>query len=188
MARPKSNNKRQAILDAAVRVIVVQGLSAPTAAIAKEAGIANGSLFTYFKTKAELYNQLYIDLKTQIATAALKGFPAKAELRTQLYHAWTNWMAYAVAHPEHRHAMKQLSVSEEITPETRAIVFKNMAELIHLMEQVRLNGPMKNDPQTITGSLITGIFEATMDTMIQDPANAKKHSKTAFNALWRMMG
>ncbi|RYD40674.1 MAG: TetR/AcrR family transcriptional regulator, partial [Verrucomicrobiaceae bacterium] len=52
MARPKSNDKRAAIMDAAVRVIVAQGLSAPTATIAKEAGISNGSLFTYFETKA----------------------------------------------------------------------------------------------------------------------------------------
>jgi AcrR family transcriptional regulator len=28
--------------------------------IAKEAGVANGSLFTYFETKADLFNQLYL--------------------------------------------------------------------------------------------------------------------------------
>ena len=64
MPRPKSQDKRSAIIDAATRVIVSQGLSAPTALIAKEAGIANGSLFTYFATKTELYNQLYLELKT----------------------------------------------------------------------------------------------------------------------------
>ena len=54
MARPKSDDKRDAILAAATRVIAAQGLSAPTAAIAKEAGVSNGSLFTYFETKADL--------------------------------------------------------------------------------------------------------------------------------------
>lgn len=58
MARPKSDEKRNAILEAATRVIVAQGLSAPTAGIAKEADIANGSLFTYFETKADLFNHL----------------------------------------------------------------------------------------------------------------------------------
>jgi AcrR family transcriptional regulator len=51
MARPKSDEKRSAILEAATRIIVAQGLSAPTAGIAKEAGVANGSLFTYFEQK-----------------------------------------------------------------------------------------------------------------------------------------
>ena len=31
------------------------GLGAPTATIAKEAGVSNGSLFTYFETKADLF-------------------------------------------------------------------------------------------------------------------------------------
>jgi AcrR family transcriptional regulator len=45
MARPRSEDKRNAILEAATRVIVTQGLSAPTALIAEQAGVANGSLF-----------------------------------------------------------------------------------------------------------------------------------------------
>ena len=63
VARPKSDDKRGAILAAATRVIVAQGLSAPTAGIAKEAGVANGSLFTYFEKKSDLFNALYLELK-----------------------------------------------------------------------------------------------------------------------------
>src|ERR1700722_13174654 len=59
MARPRSEDKRKALMAAATRVIVAQGLSAPTAVVAREAGVSNGSLFTYFDTKAELFNQLY---------------------------------------------------------------------------------------------------------------------------------
>ena len=76
MARPKSEDKRNAIMSAATRVIVTQGLSAPTAVIAREAGVANGSLFTYFETKAELFNQLYLELKAGMASVALDGLPA----------------------------------------------------------------------------------------------------------------
>ena len=44
MARPKSEDKRNAIMEAATRVIAAQGLGAPTMKIAEEAGVANGSL------------------------------------------------------------------------------------------------------------------------------------------------
>jgi NAD(P)-dependent dehydrogenase (short-subunit alcohol dehydrogenase family) len=81
---------------AATRVIVTQGLSAPTATIAKEAGVSNGSLFTYFETKADMFNQLYLELMNSMA-------------------------------------------------------------------------------------------EATMDFMVQDPANADKHCKAGFEALWRVL-
>jgi AcrR family transcriptional regulator len=58
MPRPKSDKKRSAILEAATRIIVTQGLSASTAGIANAAGVANGTLFTYFETKTDLFNQL----------------------------------------------------------------------------------------------------------------------------------
>src|ERR1700747_2238501 len=100
MPRPKSDEKRSAILEAATRVIVTQGLSAPTMGIAKEAGIPNGSLFTYFETKADLFNKLYLELKSEMATAAMKGLPKNAELREQVFRVWENWMNWAISFPE----------------------------------------------------------------------------------------
>ena len=50
MAKSKSEDKRNALLSAAVQVFAEPGLAAPTAAIMSAAGIAEGSLFTYFKT------------------------------------------------------------------------------------------------------------------------------------------
>ena len=63
MAKPKSENKRNAILSAATQVFAERGLGAPTAAITGAAWIAEGSLFTYFKTKDELINALYRELR-----------------------------------------------------------------------------------------------------------------------------
>jgi hypothetical protein len=34
-------------------------------------------------------------------------------------------------------------------------------------------------------SIMNALAEATMDFMIQDPANAKKHCKAGFDAFWR---
>src|ERR1700677_5098578 len=111
MSRPKSDEKRSAILEAATRVIVTQGLSAPTAGIAKEAGVANGSLFTYFETKKDLFNALYLALKDEMACAAMKGLPEDADIRKQFFHVWKNWTNWAIACPEKRRALAQLSVS-----------------------------------------------------------------------------
>ena len=81
-----------AILNAATRIIVTQGLSAPTMGIAKEAGVANGSLFTYFETKTDLFNQLYLELKIEMASAATKNLPTGAKPREQLWNLWQHWM------------------------------------------------------------------------------------------------
>jgi AcrR family transcriptional regulator len=95
MPRPRSDEKRSAILEAATRVIVKQGLSAPTMAIAKEAGVANGSVFTYFETKTELFNQLFLELKTELAIGSM-NLPVDAKVREQFTHLWKKWLNLAV--------------------------------------------------------------------------------------------
>jgi AcrR family transcriptional regulator len=187
MARPRSEDKRDAIMAAAIRVIASQGLSAPTALIAKEAGVSNGSLFTYFETKADLLNRLYLELKNGMAAAALEGLPAGAELRKQFFHVWSNWVAWAVSNPEKRRALAQLGVSDEITPASRAAGHKAMADIADLMERGRAHGPMRKAPLAFVAAIMNSLAEATMDFMVQDPTNADKHSKVGFEALWRVI-
>jgi AcrR family transcriptional regulator len=185
MSRPKDGEKRNAIMEAAIRVIATQGLGAPTMRIAEEAGVANGSLFTYFETKSDLFNQLYLELKTGMASAALEGLPAGADLRKRMFHLWQNWMEWALSNPEKRRALAQLGVSDEITPTTRAAGHKTMMGIADLMQQMRASGPMHNAPMPFVATIMNAMAEATMDFMIQDPANAKKHCKAGFDALWR---
>ena len=172
-------------MEAAARVIVTQGLSAPTATIAQEAGVSNGSLFTYFETKADLFNHLYLELKAGMAAAALKGFPAGDDLRKQVFHVWSNWMDWATSNPEKRRALAQLSVSGEITPATRAAAQKTMVSLADLMEQMRRNGSLRNASMGFAAAIMNSLAETTMDFMIHDPANAKRHRKAGFEVLWR---
>ena len=187
MARPRSDDKRNAIMAAAARVIVTHGLSAPTATIAQEAGVSNGSLFTYFETKADLFNELYLELKTGMASAALEGLPAKAELRKQVFHIWSNWMDWAVSNPEKRRALAQLGVSDEISPATRAAGHKTMAGIGELLERSRAHGSLRDAPMGFVVALMNSLAEATMDFMVHDPTNAKKHCKVGFDALWRVI-
>ena len=187
MARPKSEDKRNALMAAATRVIVAQGLSAPTAVIAQEAGVANGSLFTYFETKAALFNELYLELKAGMATAAMKGLPAKAELRQQFFHVWQNWMAWAVAHPDQRRALTQLGISDEITPATRLAGHKLMTGIAELMERGRARGPLRDAPFPFVASIMNALADATMDFMVQEPTHAARHCKVGFDSLWRVL-
>ena len=106
---------------AAARVIAKRGLNATTALIAEEAGVSNGSLFTYFETKSELLNQLYVELKGEMAAAVLHGLPADRDVREQMAHVWAGWLGWAASHPDKRRALAQLSVLEEIGPKSREV-------------------------------------------------------------------
>jgi AcrR family transcriptional regulator len=188
MARPRSEDKRDALMAAATRVVAAQGLAAPTAVIAREAGVSNGSLFTYFETKADLFSRLYLELKTRMAAASLEGLPAKAPLHEQFSHMWSNWMRWAVANPGKRRALALLSVSDDVAQESREAAHQAMADVAGMLERARAGGPMREASAEFAGALMNALAEATMDFMLNDPANADEHCRAGFDALCRMLG
>lgn len=187
MARPKSDDKRNAILAAAVRVVATEGLGAATAVIAKQAGVSNGSLFTYFETKAVLFNELYLELKAGMAFAAREGFDEEAELRSQVLLVWSNWMEWAVSNPDQRRALAQLDVSDEITPSSRMMGHKAMAGIGELLQRSRAKGPLREAPMPFVLAIMNSLAETTMDFMVRNPSDADKHCQYGFEALWRII-
>src|SRR5258708_13195651 len=127
----------------------MQGLSAPTAGIAKEAGVANGSLFTYFETKTDLFNHLYLELKAEMASATLKNLPVSAELHDQFFHVWRNWMNWALSNPQKRKALAQLGESAAIPSETRPEGPNTMAPAAEFLELSPANDPSPNPPSLL---------------------------------------
>src|ERR1700681_4971361 len=122
MARTLSEEKRTAILEAASEVVAMLGVSAPTAKIAKEAGVAEGTLFTYFANKDELLNRLYLELKMDLCAAMMTGYPAGTSVIVRNRHAWDRFIGCASAQPLKRRAMRQLAVSDRITEESKKLV------------------------------------------------------------------
>jgi AcrR family transcriptional regulator len=174
-------------MSAAIRVIASQGLGAPTAMIASEAGVSNGSLFTYFETKSDLLNHLYVELKTEMAGAALGGLPIGSDTHKQMLHMWSHWLRWAASCPDKRRALAHLAVSDDITPASHQAGKQSMAGIARLLERSRENGPMRDAPLDFVSALMSALADTTIDFMIQDPANADKHCTAAFDALWRMV-
>ena len=188
MARAKSEDKREALMAAATRVIAAQGLSAPTAVIAREAGVANGTLFTYFETKADLFGQLLLELKTGMAAASMEGIAVQAPPHERYSRLWSNWMRWGTSDPARRRAFALLDASEDIAPGTRAAAQAAMKEVAETLEQARARGPMQDAPMEFVVAVANSLAQTTMDFMTSDPAHADEHSKAGFDALCRMLG
>lgn len=187
MAKPRSDEKRMAILSAALHTIAAQGPGAATAVIARAAGVSNGSLFTYFETKAALLNHLYLELKAEMAAAALNGLPADQELREQLLHMWVHWLHWATSCPDKRRTLAHLDVSDEITAESRETAHGMMAGVAQLLERSREHGPMRAVPLVFLLALLSALADTTTDFIIRDPEHAEHHREAGFDALWRMI-
>ncbi|RBA25689.1 TetR/AcrR family transcriptional regulator [Herminiimonas fonticola] len=185
MARPRSEEKRAALLDAAIQVIAERGLSAtPTSAISAVAGVAEGSLFTYFKTKDELVNALYLGLKAEMAEVLMTNFPHKAEVRRQFQYVWDNYVAWGVANQQKKRVMDQLTYSAQITPESREAGAAPFVEILQILQQNVDDKILRNYPVAFIAASMNSLAEMTMDFILQDPKGAARYRKSGFEVWW----
>src|SRR6202789_1833119 len=159
MAKPKSEDKRNSILSAAIQVFAERGLGAPTAAVTSAAGIAEGSLFTYFKTKDELINALYRELKLELADAMMSSFPRKQSVRHRLEHVWNGYVQWGVANPDQQKVLKQIQVWGGLTEESRQAGSAPFTEIQRMAEDAMALKIYKDIPQTLIGAALSSLAE-----------------------------
>lgn len=169
-----------------MREIAQAGVGASTAQIAKGAGLAEGTLFTYFPTKDELLNELYVELKSDVYRRINAVFPHRAGLRERARHIWTEYMHWAMEKPEARKASLQLHVSDRVTAETRERINPEFGTVAKTMDEVSRSGAFKTLPTDFASAAMKAMQEAVMDSAAKKPRQKGKLIEEGFEAFWRM--
>jgi AcrR family transcriptional regulator len=137
-------DKRTKILEAAITLFAADGFwKTSTARIAKEAGVANGTLFNCFENKEKLIDAVYAGLKGELLAVISRGMPAGsdqggdpgADLETRLFHVWSGVVTWALDNPLRWRLMDQLRVSELVSSETRSAVAEDFKSFHQMIEQ-----------------------------------------------------
>ncbi len=184
MARPKSDDKRNAILTAATQVVAEQGAGAPTATIAKLAGVAEGTLFTYFATKDELLNRLYLELKSELSEAMLPPARKSGDARERLRLGWQEYVRWGVSYPQKRKVLAQVGVSDRVTEQSKAAGMRTFNEINEILQESIASGALRDRPPAFVGAIMASLAETTMDFMARDPAHADDYATSGFEAFW----
>jgi AcrR family transcriptional regulator len=186
VARPKSEDKRNAILEAATRLFAERGLAAaPTSEISKWAGVAEGTLFTYFRTKDDLINSLYREIKLELADAMMSDFPRKKNVRTKLRHVWDRYVKWGIANPQQRKVLAQLQVSEVLTKESRNAGSAPFVEFQTMIRDAIEQRIFRSDlPVELISKSLAALVEATIDLTMSNPSKSKSYRDRGFQMFW----
>jgi AcrR family transcriptional regulator len=186
VARPKSEDKRNAILDAATRLFAERGpAAAPTLEISKRAGVAEGTLFTYFETKDDLINSLYREIKLELADAMMSDFPRKKNVRTRLRHVWDRYVKWGIANPKQRKVLAQLQVSEVLTKESKDAGSAPFVEFQTMIRNAIEERVFRDDlPVELISKSLAALVEATIDLTMSNPSKAKQYRDSGFQMFW----
>jgi AcrR family transcriptional regulator len=186
MARAKSSEKRQALLRSAVREIAEAGLGASTARIARGAGLAEGTMFTYFSSKDALFNDLYIELKTEVYRRIQANFPYKSGLRERARHVWTEYLRWAMEKPEERKVSALLNLSMVVSAASRQQMSAERGAVSQTMDELGERGAFKDLPPGFASSAMMAMQEAVMEMAAKKPRQKVRLVEQAFDAFWRM--
>jgi AcrR family transcriptional regulator len=185
MARPRSDDKRNAILLAATQVFAERGLGTATSAISTVAGVAEGTLFIYFKTKDDLLNALYREIKVELADAMMSGFPRKKSIHHKLQHIWDRFTQWGVANPEQCRVLAQLQISDRLTTESKAAGSAPFAEIETMARDAISQHVVRDIPLEFISATMETAAHTTMRFMASDPTGADTYRTLGFDMFWK---
>ena len=145
--KPKDDEKLRAIAKATYTLVEQTGLSGLTmAAIAREAGLATGTLYVYFKSKEDLMVALYEQAKTETAATLMQGDDPRAPFRSRFQHMWTNWLDHRLAHYAQVVFMEQYYNSPWFGEASRNVSARLFKDWVDLVETARAHQILKDVP------------------------------------------
>ena len=188
MARPKSEDKKLALLEAATVAFAQSGITASTALIARNASVAEGTLFRYFATKDDLLNALYIHLKTDLCQAMVAELDrSQTGSKALTRNIWNSYIDWGIRNPTGHKAIRQLAVSEKITCETQQKVDEMFPDLRELCHRSVLPVFLSEAFRAFGDALFLSLAETTMEFASRDPDRAVDFKAHGFEAMWRAL-
>lgn len=184
MARSKSSDKRNAILEAATQVFAERGLGAATSAISSAAGIAEGTLFTYFPTKDELINALYCEIKLELADAMMSAFPRRKNVQSRIRHVWNQYVKWGIQNPQQQRFLRLVEVWNGLTKESKKAGSAPFVEIEAMIEEAEREHIVQDLPRLFVQTSMSALAEMVMELSRHDPARTVTYRDAAFEMLW----
>jgi AcrR family transcriptional regulator len=147
------------------------------------AGIAEGSLFTYFKTKEDLLNELYHELRMEFSRH-LPDFPHGADPQTRLRYIWEKFLDLGAEHPEQLKVLTQLRASGRLIRGDEQPSFA-LVEVVRAVTDAVAASELKTVPSEYLVLMIRAQLEVTVEFINAHPEAAEACREWGFKMLWK---
>lgn len=145
--KAKIEDKHQAILDTTLRLVSERGFhDTPMSLIAKEAGVAAGTIYRYFENKDALINELFITLKKEMLNVAYANIEPTDSPKTMFKKLWRNYFEHCLENPEEMRFIEQFHNSPFQTKEMAATLDKLHEPTMSQFNEMIANGILRDMP------------------------------------------
>lgn len=184
-------DKQEQILKAALKLFVEFGFhGTPTSKIAQEAGVSNGTLFHYYKTKDELVVALYIYIKTNL-TACIDSNQVEGEtIKATFKRMFLSSMYWAIENPIEFRFTQQFHSSPYLAMVSHEEILKQTKYLMDFMQEAINARVLKLLPVDLLFTLISNHIYGINEYLIATKMDDEKQNELidqSFDLIWDMI-
>ena len=182
----KLNEKKQQILNAALKLFVRNGFhGTSTAEIAKTAGVATGTLFHHFKTKQELINSLYLHTKEQMLMAITIDYQDSDQFRSNLQKLWFKFIEFGIQNSDMFQFIIIFHSSPYITSLTKEQAETRFEDILIFYRKGIEHQEIKNVNDEMMLEYFWGTIFSTVSYFTKHPENVNDETMNlAFELFW----
>ena len=179
-------DKKEAIFNATIKLLTENGFDqTPMSLIAKEAGVAAGTIYLYFKNKEELINRLYLELKERLTAAVVKGYNNDLPIRVAVELLWDNYVNYFLENPVEFSFFELFSNSPHIHKLTKEQGLRIFSPILEVFERAVSQKVIKDIPVEIVFSQMFQPVKYLIKQHITGAFNLNNQNMSiAFQASW----
>ena len=179
-------DKKEAIYEAAIKLLNERGFhSTPMSLIAKEANVAAGTIYLYFKNKEEMLNKLYLEIKEKYSNSLMRGYLETMPVRDAFELVWRNSLDFKLKRGAEFGVMEQFKNSPFIKKATTEEGLKIFSPVIKLVERAKREKIIKDYPDSIFHALFFApVGELVKTHTIQRTEFTEEEKKLAFQGCW----
>ncbi len=184
-------DKQELILQAALKLFVEFGFhGTPTSKIAREAGVSNGTLFHYFKTKDELVVALYIYIKSNLSACVSGERPEGETIKATFKRVFLSTLYWAKENPMEFRFTQQFMSSPYYSMVSTEEILRQTKHFLDLMQEgidARVLKPLPiNLLFTLLSSHISGINQYIITSNL-DSEKEHEFINLSFDLIWDMI-
>ncbi len=136
MSRPVSEEKRKALMEAAIDLFSIQGFHAtPTQQISDRAGVSAGTLFRYFRTKEDLIDALYASIHQALADVVNEAIRPGTPVEEQIKNVKRQVLHWMFEHPKQALFFERFDSSPNIKNKAKETISSHLSALDELYQR-----------------------------------------------------
>lgn len=180
----RDDKKTQQIFQSALGLVKEKGLAGITMCeIAKEAGLATGTLYIYFTSKEELINTLFSECRKASAESYFRNYDAAQPFKKGFTVVWMNILQFRIKNFEEVVFMDQCYHSPFINECTMKLTKQMVQPLFKLIERGKEENTFKD---VDTFSLLTFMIGAIHEGVKNAHYSRKPLCKSAITDMFAM--